>query len=64
MWETLMLEAHQNDRSYVCELSGLAFNSLHKNFSMVGSYSDDLIKITKVGDGCLHRDRRLHMTIW
>ena len=37
-------EAHQNNHSFVCELSGPTFNSLHKNFMVVGSYMEDLKK--------------------
>ena len=31
--DVVMHEVHQNDRSYVCELSGLTFGALHKNFA-------------------------------
>ena len=46
--ETLMLDAlapetQQNNRSYVCELSGPTFD-LVCNFSMVGGYTKDLRK--------------------
>ena len=48
--EILMLdvgapEAHQNDRSYVCELY---FRFTTQEFSMVGSYMEDL-KTVKIG---------------
>ena len=31
--DVVMHEVHQNDRSYICELSGLTFGALHKNFA-------------------------------
>ena len=39
--KTLAPEVHQNGCSYVCELSGLTFDSLHKDLSMVGCYTDN-----------------------
>ena len=49
--ETLLLgvmapEAHQNDHSYVCELS----RSTTQEFSMVGGYTEDLKKNTKLSN--------------
>ena len=31
--DVMASEAHQNDRSYLCELSGPTFDSLHKNLA-------------------------------
>ena len=52
MWETLILdvmvpEAHQNNHSSVCELSGLTFDSL-------SGYTEDH-KTVKIGGGRLLR---------
>ena len=50
VYKTLMLdvvapEAHQNDSSYVSELSGPTFNPLHKNFAGWAFYMEDLKKL-------------------
>ena len=33
MPDVMVPEAHQNNHSYVCELSGLTFDSLHNNLA-------------------------------
>ena len=57
MPDVVVPEAYQNDRSYVCVLSGLTFDPLCKNLAcMVGSYTEDLrrkYKTFKIGGGCL-----------
>ena len=46
------LEAHQNDCSYVCQLSGLMFRIPTHKFSMVSGYADDL-KNTQNCQNCM-----------
>ena len=58
-------EAHQNDRSYLSELSGPTFDSIRTNF-MVGGYMQEPkkpIKLSKLGSGCLRGDGLLPRTI-
>ena len=67
VYETLMPdvmapEAHQNDRSYVRELSGLTFDSLRKNLSS-WSVTRRTAKKPKLGGGCLLGGGRLLGTI-
>ena len=33
LWDVVVLEAHQNDCSYLCELSGPTIDPLHKNLA-------------------------------
>ena len=43
--DVVLHKVHQNDCSYLRELSGLTFSALHKNkFSTVGGYTEDLQK--------------------
>ena len=56
-------EAHQNDRSYVRELSRPTFDFTTQQFSMVGSCTEDLKKrhkTVKIGGWALARDNTVH----
>ena len=60
VYETLMPdvmapEAHQNNHSYVRELSGLTFDSLHKNLSSWSVTRRTAKKTVKVGGWVLAR---------
>ena len=59
-------EAHQNDSSYVSELSGPTFNPLRKNLAGWAVTRRTLRnhKLSKWGGGHLSRDGCLPRTIW
>ena len=56
--DVVVPEVHQNDRSYVCELSGPTFGSLLKIFSIMGCYTENLKinRSVKIGGWTLAQD--------
>ena len=60
-----MPEAHQNDRSYVCELSGLTFDSLRQNLAWwaVTRRTSKNHKTVKIGGWALARDNTVSVSV-
>ena len=56
-------EVHQNDHSYVHELSGPTFNSLCKNFGLHGG-SQETTKLSKWGVGACAGMGKIIMTLY
>ena len=49
-------KVHQNNRSYICEVSGPTFGFTMQEFSMVGNHTENPEKLSKLGvSACLRQ---------